>query len=64
MVLTLKSVLITGSSRGIGLKLVKELTERAEIVFACCRSPENAHVLSFIIFSFVFFSSTLKIKNE
>ena len=44
MVLTLKSVLITGSSRGIGLKLVKKLTERAQIVFACCRSPETAYV--------------------
>ncbi|XP_002160332.2 C-signal isoform X1 [Hydra vulgaris] len=46
MVWTLKSILVTGSNRGIGLELVKRLTERAEIVFACCRSAEKAQELN------------------
>ncbi|XP_002154882.2 C-signal isoform X1 [Hydra vulgaris] len=45
MVWSLKSVLVTGSSRGIGFELVKRLTKSAQVVFACCRSPETSHDL-------------------
>ncbi|XP_002740202.1 C-signal-like [Saccoglossus kowalevskii] len=40
-----RSVLVTGSNRGIGLEFVKQLIQLPnppEHVFACCRSPENA----------------------
>lgn len=43
----MKSVLITGSNRGIGLGLVKKiasLTHPPEHIFATCRNPSNAKV--------------------
>ena len=43
----LKTVLITGSSRGIGLGLVKSYLCRADVqVVATCRSPETASQLT------------------
>ena len=39
------SVLITGANRGIGLEFVKKfinLCTPASLIFACCRSPEEA----------------------
>ena len=42
-----KTVLITGSNRGIGLELVKQflkLKPPPTNLFAACRSPENAKV--------------------
>ncbi|XP_077981298.1 C-signal-like [Glandiceps talaboti] len=44
----MKSVLVTGCSRGIGLELIKQfvkLPNPPQHVFATCRSPENAHEL-------------------
>ena len=49
-----KSVLITGSNRGVGLKLVKhflKLPTPPSHVFAACRSPDSAHVSTFFSFS-------------
>ncbi|XP_018430261.1 PREDICTED: uncharacterized protein LOC108802914 [Nanorana parkeri] len=44
----IRSVLVTGSSRGIGLELVKTFLNKGnppEHVFAACRSPETAQEL-------------------
>ncbi len=38
----MKSILITGSNRGIGLELVKQYAHAGWRVWACCRSPEQA----------------------
>ncbi len=38
----MKSVLITGASRGIGLELVKYFAANSWKVYACCRSPRKA----------------------
>ena len=42
-----KVVLITGSSRGIGLEFVKQFLKLAEppkLIFATCRNPNQAQV--------------------
>ncbi|KDR15459.1 uncharacterized protein LOC110833571 isoform X2 [Zootermopsis nevadensis] len=44
----MKSVLITGSNRGIGLELVKKLTDHVsppKIIIAACRNPDSAQDL-------------------
>ncbi|XP_057296886.1 C-factor-like [Hydractinia symbiolongicarpus] len=41
-----KSILITGSNRGIGLELVKLLVDQCEHLFAACRSPQSATELN------------------
>ncbi|XP_070545946.1 C-signal-like [Ptychodera flava] len=46
-----KSVLITGTNRGLGLALVRQLLELPSPpnhIFACCRTPENAEDLNCI----------------
>lgn len=37
------NILVTGSNRGIGLELVRQLAARSEDahVYACCRDPEG-----------------------
>lgn len=43
-VLNPRSVLVTGSNRGIGLELVKQLVGKSnppERIFATCRDPEG-----------------------
>ncbi|XP_061449857.1 C-signal-like isoform X1 [Rhineura floridana] len=45
-VLNAHSVLVTGSNRGIGLELVRQLVEksnRPEWIFATCRDPDGPH---------------------
>jgi NAD(P)-dependent dehydrogenase (short-subunit alcohol dehydrogenase family) len=41
----MKKILVTGSSRGLGLELVKQYLERGDIVIATCRNPEKADSL-------------------
>lgn len=41
-----RRVLVTGSNRGLGLEFVRQLAERAEVLFATCRDPEEAEALS------------------
>lgn len=38
----MKTTLITGTNRGIGLELVKKYAQAGWQVFACCRKPEEA----------------------
>ena len=42
------SILITGANRGIGLELVKRYAADGHRVFACCRVPAEASVLSVV----------------
>lgn len=39
-------VLISGTSRGIGLEFVRQLLDRGDHVVACCRHPAQAHELA------------------
>ena len=39
----IRTVLITGANRGIGLEFVK-LSSKPKHVFAACRNPEDAEV--------------------
>lgn len=38
----METVLITGTSRGIGLEFVRRYLERGDRVIACCRAPDKA----------------------
>nr|VFJ54114.1 MAG: NAD(P)-dependent dehydrogenase, short-chain alcohol dehydrogenase family [Candidatus Kentron sp. FM]VFJ56246.1 MAG: NAD(P)-dependent dehydrogenase, short-chain alcohol dehydrogenase family [Candidatus Kentron sp. FM]VFK10156.1 MAG: NAD(P)-dependent dehydrogenase, short-chain alcohol dehydrogenase family [Candidatus Kentron sp. FM] len=40
------TILITGANRGIGLELTRQYADDGWTIFACCRSPENAHELN------------------
>lgn len=42
----MKSVVITGCNRGIGLALIKHLSNKSQLnhIIATCRNPENAQV--------------------
>jgi len=40
-----RSILITGSNRGLGLQMVKQSVKNGWRVFACCRHPSNADEL-------------------
>lgn len=43
----MKTILITGSNRGIGLELVRQYAQEADThIFAACRTPENAGKLA------------------
>ena len=71
-----KSVLITGSNRGVGLELVEhflKLPTPPSHVFAACRSPDSAHVsticfihfqLSFITFFKMMFMVHNSVQNK
>jgi len=41
----MSTILITGTNRGIGLELSRQYASDGWTVFACCRSPDNAHAL-------------------
>ncbi|XRB24955.1 dehydrogenase [Pseudoscourfieldia marina] len=40
------TVLVTGASRGLGLELCRQHAQRGHKVFACCRTPADAHALN------------------
>jgi len=44
-----KSVLVTGSNRGVGLEIVKQLADRTQHLFAACRKPDEANELKKIV---------------
>ncbi len=46
---TSKTVLVTGSNRGIGLEFIKQYGERGWDVIATCRNPDNALKLKAIV---------------
>ncbi len=41
-----RTILITGSNRGIGLEMVRQLAPRADVVVATCRRPDEADDLA------------------
>lgn len=41
----MKTALVTGANRGIGLEFVKQLKRRGYYVIGCCRQPDNAYEL-------------------
>lgn len=41
----MKTVMVTGANRGIGLELVRQYAADGERVFACCRKPQAADSL-------------------
>lgn len=45
----MKTVLITGANRGLGLEFVKQYAEKGFNVIACCRKPESADDLNRIV---------------
>ena len=47
--MTQRIFLVTGSSRGIGLGLVRELISRGHKVVATCRNPESASELTKVL---------------
>lgn len=40
-----KTVLITGTNRGIGLEFTKQYAQSGWLVYACCRDPNHAYAL-------------------
>lgn len=42
----MKTVLITGANRGLGLEFCKQYAEQGWKVIACCRDPQNAEALN------------------
>jgi len=42
----MKTILITGGNRGLGLEFVKQYLKKSEIVIATCRNPEKADELN------------------
>lgn len=44
----MKTILITGANRGIGLEFVKQFSKKGHRIIACCRAPEKAAALQAI----------------
>src|SRR5437868_2611953 len=42
----MSSAVVTGSNRGIGLEMVRQLVERGFFVYAGCRNPQKADALN------------------
>ncbi|KAG1440153.1 hypothetical protein G6F55_013568 [Rhizopus delemar] len=43
------SYVITGTSRGIGLEFVKQISARGDTVFACARNPDKSEGLQKLV---------------
>ncbi|MCH9698775.1 MAG: SDR family oxidoreductase [Gammaproteobacteria bacterium] len=41
----MKTVMVTGANRGIGLEFCRQFASEGDQVFACCRDPESAKAL-------------------
>ena len=46
MEVPMKSALITGANRGIGLEFVRQLKKKGYYIIGCCRNPANAQELN------------------
>ena len=44
----MNKILITGSSRGIGFELTRQILRKDHFVFATCRNPDSAHELKLL----------------
>lgn len=44
--LVMETILVTGANRGIGLEFCKQYARSGHAIFACCREPKNASVLT------------------
>src|SRR5215216_6195940 len=42
----MKTILITGANRGLGLEFVRQLAQDETTIIACCRNPQEADELS------------------
>ena len=43
------SYVITGTSRGLGLEFVKQISARGDTVFACARNPDKSEGLQKLV---------------
>lgn len=44
-----KTYIVTGASRGIGLEFVEQIAANGDIVFACARNPDKSEGLQTLI---------------
>jgi NAD(P)-dependent dehydrogenase (short-subunit alcohol dehydrogenase family) len=58
-----KTIFITGSSRGIGLELVKQLAAKGNIVIASCRNPDGASGLQKLVDNKTVFTVKLDVQS-
>lgn len=42
----MKTALITGANRGIGLEFARQLKDKGYFIIGCCRNPEQANELN------------------
>lgn len=59
-----RTYFITGSSRGIGLELVKQLAAKGNIVIASARNPDSAEQLQQLVDNKKVFAVKLDVQSE
>jgi NAD(P)-dependent dehydrogenase (short-subunit alcohol dehydrogenase family) len=59
-----RTYFITGSSRGIGLEMVKQLAAKGNIVIASARNPDGAEQLQQLVDNKKVFAVKLDVQSE